>query len=76
MKVFVGFDIDDALALQAIEALLSNNEKNITKKKVIDLCKKHFHAEGELFEIEPNFTHGGEEVDFERAERVFSKIWL
>ena len=76
MTVFVRieFAIHEAMAWHAIESMLAKGEK-VTKKKVINLCRKHLESEGSLFETEPQFDDIHADVDSEIVDYVFNKIW-
>lgn len=75
MNIKISFKIDDHMALLAIESLLSKKEK-VSKAAIISLCKKHLRAEGELFDNEPTFDLGDNDVNPQEAAKAYKEIWL
>jgi hypothetical protein len=74
--VKIEFEIDDNMAYHAVEHLLNSGEQ-VSKKKVIELCRMHLAREGNGFMIEPIFDTSTELNCFDQdvVSRWFEKIW-
>lgn len=76
--VLITFYIGDSLAKQTIAHLLKKGEK-VSKKSVLNICRREFERLGTTFDVEPFVSYYDEykidHIEEEEIEKHFKRVW-